>query len=294
MRVLVTGSRGLLGSHLVPSLRREHIQVRTLDRSAGSTIEGVETVQADLTSGTDLTRALQGVDTLVHLAARQTGSDEEIHRDTVEGTRRLLAALGESECRRIVLVSSFSVYDWSRMGASICVDAPLLNERSLAAQDGYARAKWRQERLVREVARDRGWDLTVLRPAVIRSDGVDGGFLVGPRLGPLRVVVAPRAKIRVVHVNTVVRAIVDALARPVAGETILNVIDAPTWSTWEYAGRLGGLRMPLPYGVGMIIARIASALALGSDRLPYVLQPARFEALHRPVRWSGPGGGASR
>ena len=48
---------------------------------------------------------------LVHLAAAVSGGEDAQFAGTVAGTERLLEAMATSACRRLVLASSFSVYD---------------------------------------------------------------------------------------------------------------------------------------------------------------------------------------
>jgi uncharacterized protein YbjT (DUF2867 family) len=68
--VLVTGGTGTLGQHAVRHLVDLGAGVRVLSRSAApeAAPPGVEWVRADLTSPAQLTRALQGVDAILHLA----------------------------------------------------------------------------------------------------------------------------------------------------------------------------------------------------------------------------------
>jgi nucleoside-diphosphate-sugar epimerase len=121
-----------------------------------------------------LETAFDGVDVLVHLAASMRGPTDEIIRNTVEGSRRLLEAMARTTTRRIVLACSFSVYDWSKLGQSVSEDDETLDPSTMQDCDGYAQAKTMQERLTRDLARQHHWTLTVLRPAVIWVRGIWG------------------------------------------------------------------------------------------------------------------------
>jgi UDP-glucose 4-epimerase len=264
--------------------------VRVLSRVPRPGPPDVEQVAADLASSDNLEAAFEGVDVLVHLAASMRGGTDEMARNTVEGSRRLLAAMARSATRRLVLASSLSVYDWSKLGGSISEDDTTLDPSSMQTCDGYAQAKTLQERLTRDLARNHGWMLTVLRPAVIWGRGTWGEFVIGKRLGPVRAVVAPSAPVRLVYIDNAVDAFVRAAERSAGGELILNLIDDPQVTTWRYAcivrRQLGGVPVPLPYAVGLSAAKLASLLLGTSRRLPYYLQPQLFEALHKPVTWS--------
>jgi nucleoside-diphosphate-sugar epimerase len=290
VKILVTGGNGFLGSYIVNALRDRGDVVRVLDFVSRNGRSDVEPFTADLVTSDNLEAAFDGVDVLVHLAASMRGRTEEIIHNTVEGSRRLLDAMARSTTRRIVLASSFSVYDWSKLGTSMSEDDEILDQSTMQAYDGYAQAKTLQERLTRDFARRNGWTLTVLRPAALWGRGVWGEFLIGKRIGMAQTVVAPSTPIRIVYVENAVDAFVLATRSTGSAELILNVIDDPQITSWRYAGivqrRVGGVRVPLPYTLGLFTARLASLLAWGSRRLPYFLQPRRFEALHKPVACS--------
>ena len=120
MKVLVTGGNGYLGRHVITALLKAGHGVRSLVRTApAQTVPGVEPLVADLTTTVDLKPAFADVDAVVHLAAAMDGDAAAMQRVNVEGTGHLLEAMASSTCRRIVHASSFSVYDWSRVGATL-------------------------------------------------------------------------------------------------------------------------------------------------------------------------------
>ena len=264
--------------------------VRVLDCISRDTPSNVEQFTANLVTSDNLEAAFDGVDVVVHLAASMRGRTDEIIRNTVEGSHRLLNAMARTNTRRIVLASSFSVYDWTKLGRSLSEDNETLYQSTMQDCDDYAQAKILQERLTRDLARQHNWTLTVLRPAVIWGRGIWGEFLIGKRLGIVQTVVAPLAPIRLVYVENAADAFVRAAQRTGGGELILNVIDDPQITTWRYARivqrHLSGVRVPVPYSLGLLTAKLASLLLGGSRRLPNFLQPRLFEALHKPVTCS--------
>ena len=130
MRALVTGANGFLGRHVVAALVARGHQVRALVRPAAS-VEGlewpssVEIFRADLRTTSDLERALDGADVLMHLAAVVTGGEDLQFAGTVIATERLLDAMARTSCRRMVLASSFAVYDWSASRRTLDERSPI-------------------------------------------------------------------------------------------------------------------------------------------------------------------------
>ncbi|MEU3214016.1 SDR family oxidoreductase [Nocardiopsis alba] len=71
--ILVTGATGTLGTHVVRRLREDGRHVRTLSRHPHP--DDSDAYAVDLREGTGLDRALDGVDTVLHLASTPAGGD---------------------------------------------------------------------------------------------------------------------------------------------------------------------------------------------------------------------------
>ncbi|NUP08663.1 MAG: NAD-dependent epimerase/dehydratase family protein [Polyangiaceae bacterium] len=117
-RMVVTGSSGFVGSHLTRGLAERGDEVIALDVAAPRKpfeSERVRTMQGDLRDLDTLKRAVEGADTVFHVASRvQTrghGADE-VFAINVGGTRKLIEACKAANVPRFVYVSSASVvYD---------------------------------------------------------------------------------------------------------------------------------------------------------------------------------------
>lgn len=109
MRVLVTGSAGFIGSHVVEALDAAGHEVVRLDLADGADVRDADRVR----------RALRGVDAVCHQAAK-VGLDRTVgdapdyvsHNDF--GTSVLLAGMAEAGVRALVFASSMVVYGEGR------------------------------------------------------------------------------------------------------------------------------------------------------------------------------------
>lgn len=166
--VLVTGASGMLGRHVATTLRDRGDRVRVLQRrSAG--LDGVEETLGSLTSAEAVRRAVDGVDAVVHVAAKVSisGPEEEFRRVNVGGTQTLIDAMRAAGVERLVNISSPSV---AHLGTSIVgLDATPADPRR--ARGPYARTKAAAEQLA--MAADAAGQLLVtsIRPHIVWGPG---------------------------------------------------------------------------------------------------------------------------
>ena len=96
MKALVTGGGGFLGRRIVELLVERGDDVRFLARGSYPEVEALGAVgmQADLRNPGELVEAVDGIDTIFHVAAKAGawGPREEYWSINVDGTRNLLDA----------------------------------------------------------------------------------------------------------------------------------------------------------------------------------------------------------
>lgn len=125
-KILVTGAFGYVGSRLVEYFNKHvpDISIRLMSRRESVALpawaKGYELVHADLSDDLSLARAVNGIDTIVHLAA----VNEIVSQDNpvlaldinVGGTLKLLQAAREQNVRRFIYLSTFHVYGPNGVG----------------------------------------------------------------------------------------------------------------------------------------------------------------------------------
>jgi nucleoside-diphosphate-sugar epimerase len=157
--LLVTGAGGFIGSHVTAAMAQDGCKVWAGARRALDNLpEGTQSVSCDLDNREQVTRAMHGVDLVIHTAY----GDEAAMKKQAEN---LLAAMSSAKVCSLLAFSSVAVYG-ARTGVIAEDDAPLppLGE--------YARAKLDCEALYRcWAAADPDRRVIALRPGIVYGTG---------------------------------------------------------------------------------------------------------------------------
>jgi len=256
--VLVTGGAGFIGSHLCEALLARGARVRVLDDFSTGRWENltrirsdIEVIEGSLESAPAVERAVAGVDSIAHLAARSSvvesiGARELYWRVNVEGTATLFAAAAAARVRRVVFAASSSAYgdrpqihdqahDQTHDQAhDHAHDVPQDESMQPHPASPYAASKVEGERLVRALAQTGGVDAIALRffnVYGLRQDPNSAYAAVIPRFmkrvaeGKSVTVFSDGLQTRdFVHVSDTARAVIAALdATHALGGVIANV-----------------------------------------------------------------------
>jgi UDP-glucose 4-epimerase len=227
MTIIVTGATGLVGSRLIPRLSASGQQVRALVRD-GQSIPGVATVTGDVLDQGSLAAAVQGVASVVHLAAVLRARDPAlIGRVNVEGTHNLIAAVQQhAPGARVIMASTGLVYDED-------LPRPATETDPASPARPYPASKVSAEVLLRES----GLNWSVLRLGFVYGDG-DGHLQSAPDLlGSWGW--HPAQTLSLVHQQDIATAVVLALTGAFDGH-IVNIADDSPTSIYEIAAVVGG------------------------------------------------------
>ncbi len=203
MTALVTGGGGFLGGAIVRALIEQGVPVRSFQRSPAPDLEllGVEVVRGDLADPAAVSAAVEGCDSVFHVAAKAGvwGPRREYERANVLGTRHVLDACRRHGVDRLVYTSTPSVV---HAGVDIAGgDESLPYPERFHAH--YPRTKAEAERMVLAA---NGPDLATvaLRPHLIwgpRDTHLVPQIIERRRSGRLRVVGGGRALVDSTYVD---------------------------------------------------------------------------------------------
>jgi nucleoside-diphosphate-sugar epimerase len=222
MTTLVTGATGRLGSRFVPRLLELSNDVRILVRDAGRAEplheRGAEVVTGDLRDEDTRKTAVNGVDAVAHLGAAFRGvPDDEAVAVNEAATVALALASLEAGVPRFVYASTNLVYGPGRGRPAREDDIP-------APTGAYPTSKAAAEQALRDLHRDRGLGIRIVRFAFVYGEGDPhlAESLMWARQWPAH------KRLHMVHHADVGQALVRAIRSDgIDGETFNAADDAP-------------------------------------------------------------------
>lgn len=303
-KVLVTGANGFIGKALSAELVAAGFEVAGAVRSAPSAGEAV----GDINAETVWRDALQGIDVVVHLAARvhvmkETVADSlsAFRAVNVAGTENLARQAAAYGVRRFIYLSSIKVNGEQTERAFSVGD-------EVIPQDPYALSKWEAEQALRKVSAETGLEIVIIRPPLVYGPGVKGNFLRLLKLVdsgcplPLGKVNNKRSMVSVDNLCDLIKTCID---HPRAHGQVFLVSDGCDLSTLDLVKMMAGhmqrslrlLSLPLGwlYGLGRImgkqpeIDRLCTSLQVDIEQTCHLLQwmpPSSVdEAVRKTVVW---------
>jgi nucleoside-diphosphate-sugar epimerase len=295
-RVLVTGGSGFLGRSVVKALIAEGYAVRVLARKLSRVDAlaelGAEVFWGDVADLESFGAAFTDCGSIVHLAAGTSGNDKDCALGTIAGTQNLVELCRRFGPRRVVYISSCSVY-----GIAACARHAVLSEQapleaSPELRGSYSASKQEAERLVIAGLKSAATELVVLRPGTIYGPGGDLYTpMMGFKAGSLYAVIGMGGfRLPFVHVENVVAAISLCLKQPAAAGQTYNVVDPEPLTKRDYMNRVIRRVHPkatvvyVPYAF-MYAATWAQELAFKAMKRRPVLSRYRLTSSQRPITY---------
>ena len=279
-RALVTGATGFLGGAVALRLAREGFAVTGMgrDAAAGRALEerGVAFVAGDIADERSAAAACKDQDYVVHCAALSSawGRPEDFFRTNVVGTRVIARAGRLSGVRRLIHVSSPSIFADRRPRLGVREDDP----PAATPLNDYAATKLLAEKEI-DAAHSEGLHVVTIRPQGIVGPG-DPSIL--PRIirtarrGVLPVIGDGRSVMDLTYIDNVVDSVLQCMRAPESvvgrkyhitnGEPSL-IYDVIERVLSELGVRYRRRQLPLPvaYALGGALEAVHRALMLSRE-----------------------------
>ncbi len=299
-RVVVTGATGFIGSALLRALEATHAwDVRGTTRGPETNDPRRSNLVSvgDLAADTNWRTALEGATAVVHTAARVHMMDDracdsmpEYRRMNVESTLNLARQAVASGLRQFVFLSSIKVN-----GDSTPIDRPFTADDKPRPNGAYAVSKYEAEEGLRQIGKETGLKVTIVRPVLVYGPGVRANFLSMMRWVD-RGIPLPFGSIRnarsLVALDNLVDLIGKCLLHPMASGQTFLLSDGEDLSTPELLRRTASAMgrptrlMPVPEFVLRSAATIAGKPGVGA-RMCGSLR-VDIEKTRRLLGWSPP------
>lgn len=297
--VLVTGATGFVGRFLCSRLLAQGVCVRGTvlpTENPEALVSGVAAAVVEpLGPHTPWSQALEGIDTVIHLAARVHIMDDpaadpliEFRKVNTEGTAHLAREAAKAGVKRLVFISTIKVN-----GEESAV--PYREDAQARPSGPYGISKWEAELSLRQTEAQAGLEVVVVRPPLVYGPGVKANFLnmmkaVSRRLPLPLASIANRRSL--VYVGNLADALAICAAHPAAtGQTFL-VSDGDDVSIPELVRRtaasLGVPARLLPFPAPLM--RLAGALTGKSAAVSRLTGSLTVDSskLRRELGWSPP------
>ena len=248
MMILLTGSTGFVGQALLARLAAQPaLDLVVVSRRPNSSLPaGVAHAQvADIAADTAWQPVLQGVQVIIHAAARVHVMNDkvadplaEFRKVNVDGTLNLARQAVGAGVKRFIFISSIKVN-----GESTAPGKPYSAESQPAPVDPYGISKLEAELALRELAAETGMEVVIIRPPLVYGPDVKANFLSMMRWLskgiplPLGTIQNRRS---LVALDNLVDLIATCVEHPAAANQTFMVSDGEDLSTRQLLRRMGG------------------------------------------------------
>jgi nucleoside-diphosphate-sugar epimerase len=233
MRILIAGGAGDVGRHLADDFSRQGDEVRILDRAPGrGEIEGpIQYVQGDLNDRECVQNAVEGCETVIHLAWSFADDPQVVFAGDIRGHVNLLEAASAAGVKSFIYASTATVYGRA-VQHPVTENHPCLIVE--ARKPIYALGKYVSEELCRVYHRERGLPTIILRFWWAFGESIGGRHLrelIGRILKNQPLDLVRGAGGAFLSMGDLGKAMKMAMVNPVASGQIYNL--GSFFLTWE-------------------------------------------------------------
>jgi len=262
--ILVTGASGFIGQALTAELVRRGIAFRAVSRRRSAGMFELPSIDA----ATNWSEALNGVETVVHLAARvhvlrESAADPlaEFRAVNVETTVNLARQAARAGVKRFIFISTIKVN-----GAGTAEGHPFTAEDPPCPVDDYGRSKAEAEAALMSIGGETGMEIVVIRPPLVYGPDVGANFaaLIGwAKSGVPSIFARIENRRSFVYVGNLCDLIIRTVDHPAAAGRTFLVSDGTDLSTDALLRELMILQGRRPRGIAIpapvlaFLARVA-------------------------------------
>ena len=173
-KVLITGADGFIGSHLAESALAAGYDVRAfvyynsfnnwgwLDTFPKEVLKNIDVFAGDIRDPNGVRRAMEGIDTVFHLAALiaipfSYHSPDSYVDTNIKGTLNVLSAARDLGTQRVLVTSTSEVYGTAQY-------VPIDEKHPFQGQSPYSATKIGADRIAESFYRSFGLPVTIVRP----------------------------------------------------------------------------------------------------------------------------------
>lgn len=234
-KILVTGASGFVGRNLVPALIKAGHEVRCAVTQKVDSLLAEQVLVDKLELQSDWSEILQGIEVVIHLAARVhimkdkvANPLEEYCKINSKATKNLAEQAAKHQVKRFIFLSSIKVN-----GGFTLDGVPFTEESTVQPEDAYGESKWYAEQYLQLISQKTQMQIVILRPPLVYGPEVKANFFKMLQLVnkgwplPFKNIQNRRSFI---FIDNLISAICTVVTEPKAANQLYLVADDGTWS----------------------------------------------------------------